>query len=84
MEFRVCCTMVKMMQPNTMSISVPRIKDETSIPKARPWPQSMFSAERHAALQTTENRLFTLPSLLPFCLKCALRFKTLIIYPKKN
>ena len=26
--------------------------------KARPWPQSMFSAEKHAALQTTENRLF--------------------------
>ena len=63
MEFRVRCTMVKMMQPNTMSISVPRIKDETSIPKARSWPQSMFSAERHAALQTTENRLFTLPQL---------------------
>ena len=31
--------------------------------KARPWPQSMFCAERHAALQTIENRLFTLPQL---------------------
>ena len=31
MEFQVCCTMVKMMQPNTMSMRAPRIKDETSI-----------------------------------------------------
>ena len=31
--------------------------------KARSWPQSMFSVERHAALQTIENRLLTLPQL---------------------
>ena len=30
MEFQVCCTMVKMMQPNTISIRAPRIKEETS------------------------------------------------------
>ena len=31
--------------------------------KVSPWPQSTFSVERHAALQTTENQLFTLPQL---------------------
>ena len=31
--------------------------------EVRPWPQSVFSGERHAALQTTENRLFTLLQL---------------------
>ena len=32
MEFQVCCTMVKMMQPNPMNIRAPRMKEETSIP----------------------------------------------------
>ena len=31
MEFKVCCTMVKMIHPDTISIRVPRMKDVTSI-----------------------------------------------------
>lgn len=32
MEFQVCCTMVKIIHPNTISIKAPRMNEETSIP----------------------------------------------------
>ena len=48
MEFQVCFMMVKMMQPKTISISPPRMKDETSIP-------ILTSSRRMARSSTTGN-----------------------------